>query len=525
MTTRQLKIQVDIIGNAKSGLDGIVGSLGKAGAIAGGAAVAGIAAVGAGMIGAGAAGLSMNNSVELATARINAFTKDGAKTADILKMVTERAAKTPFAFNDMATAAAALLPSAKQAQTGLEDLIAQAEILAASNPAEGLEGAAFALKEAVSGDFTSIIERFNLPRQFINQLKDEGVPALEIVRRAMQELGLDADLVGSLANTASGRWSTFKDTLQGLAAQITQPIFDRFSAGLGSLNDKLTLSQPQLQAFAATIASGINRALDWLAELLPKLIGVFNEWAGTLGGTVQPAMLLIKDAIDRIAVALGIETQKISAQDIILKALRSTLDAVTTAIKLGAIALQGIAWVVEKVSAAVRIGKGLWDQMKTIVNLAVGNMKGSIQGWWDKASGIISKFKTGFNGIKDAIQKVVEKFRSMAQAAIDAWNMIPPAFRPGSPTPLEMGFRGIADAVGTVGKIMPQTLSNSPSASEVFGTGGGPTLVGTAAGAGGPAAQVVIHYQPMVSTASAIEIERDLIPLVIEGLRKRGVKV
>jgi hypothetical protein len=107
--------------------------------------------------------------MEQVSAQLMAFTKDGAATAAILDMIKTRAASTPFAFEDMATAATALLPASKAAGVGLEELIAQAEILAASNPAEGLEGAAFALKEAAGGDFASAIERFNLPRQYIKQ--------------------------------------------------------------------------------------------------------------------------------------------------------------------------------------------------------------------------------------------------------------------------------------------------------------------------------------------------------------------
>ena len=77
----------------------------------------------------------------------------------------------------------------------LMDLVRQGEILAASNPLEGLEGASFSLKEALTGDFASIIERFNLSRSSINQWKSEGVSNFEIVKRAMAEMGLDSDLI------------------------------------------------------------------------------------------------------------------------------------------------------------------------------------------------------------------------------------------------------------------------------------------------------------------------------------------
>lgn len=207
-----LELVIGVTDKASSTLGKIAGGLGKIGTLAGGLAVGGIAAIGAGLAGVATVGLSFNNSMEQAAAKINAFTKDADATAAILEMVRERAAKTPFAFEEMANAAAALGPAAKQSGVPLEDLIAQAEILAASNPAEGFEGAVFSLKEALSGDFLSIIERFNLPKQRLKELKDEGVPAIEAIRISMAELGLDADLVSNMANTAAGRWSTLMDT-------------------------------------------------------------------------------------------------------------------------------------------------------------------------------------------------------------------------------------------------------------------------------------------------------------------------
>jgi hypothetical protein len=276
---------------------GTLQSIGKTAlAVTGG----GLLAIGGGMAAAAVTGFSMNKSMENVTAQLNAFTKDGAKSAEILEMIRERAAKTPFEFNEMAKATAGLLPASKASGEGLESLIEKAEILAASNPAQGLEGAAFALREAVSGDFTSIIERFNLPRQFINKLKEEGVPNLEIVGRAMQEMGFDTDLVSNLAETADGRWSTFMDTLTGVAATVTKPLFDSFSAGLGSVNSWLSANEPLLTQMANVIGIAISNAIEILADHFPPLDGVLTSVVGGFANFIQilsAASIAILDAI------------------------------------------------------------------------------------------------------------------------------------------------------------------------------------------------------------------------------------
>lgn len=265
----------------------ITSGLTTLGKVSAGIAAGGLLALGAGFVKGAAAGLGFNNSMEQATAQINAFTKDSEQTAKILEMVRERAARTPFAFEDMARAAAALGPAAKSSGVPLEELIAQAEILAASNPAEGFEGAVFSLKEALGGDFLSIIERFNLPKQRLKELKDEGVPAIEAIRIAMAELGLDADLVSNMANTAAGRWSTLVDTFTTLASTVTAPIFEGVSKGMGDFQALLDANMPKLQEFAATLGERVGGMMTWLATTaIPTMVTAFSTIATAINDWV-----------------------------------------------------------------------------------------------------------------------------------------------------------------------------------------------------------------------------------------------
>ncbi|GIW90357.1 MAG: hypothetical protein KatS3mg109_0789 [Pirellulaceae bacterium] len=265
-------------------------TLSRVGSVLSGAATTGAVALGGALAGAGYAGLSFNNAMEQVAQRINAFTKDAAQTEQMLAMIRERAAATPFSFEEMATAAASLIPVANQTGQSLEDIIALAEILAASNPAQGLEGAAIALREAASGDFVSVIERFNLSRNTINKLKDEGVPAMEAVRQAMLELGYDSSLVGNMAETFQGRWGKITDTLQMLAGTATQPVFDRLSAGLGQFGALLEQYEPQLTAIAEQIGQRLGTAIDTVVVNLPALVTLFQQFTGS----VQQAVAVIQ---------------------------------------------------------------------------------------------------------------------------------------------------------------------------------------------------------------------------------------
>jgi len=195
--------------------------------------------------------ISLNASFESSTAVIQAYTGSQEETERIMSMLQERAANSVFSFDSMARAVQGLIPASKMAFVPVDELMTVAEQLGASNMAEGIDGAAFALREAVSGDFTSVVERFNLPRSAINALKEQGVPALDIIRTVMADLGIGMDLVSAQANTFNGRSDRLIENLQLMAADAAKPIFDLLSE---SLEDVIELmGEPEFQEFADTI--------------------------------------------------------------------------------------------------------------------------------------------------------------------------------------------------------------------------------------------------------------------------------
>jgi hypothetical protein len=265
-----------------------------AGTMAKATALAGAAAVAAGTV----IGFKFNSSVEQATAKINAFTKDQAKTAEILAHVKNEAAKTQFSFVELADAAGMLIPASKLSGVALNDLIKQAEVLAAISPEQGLSGAAFSLREALSGDFVSIVERFNLPRQRLNELKEQGVPAIDAIRTALQEMGIDYDLVSKQGETTAARWSQITDQMGMLAGKMAEPIFGKVSNALKVVNDWVTANKTSIDAFAAIVGSTLKAAID-------IIVATFNQWVQIM----QPLFDYIsknKQAMDTLVLGLQI---------------------------------------------------------------------------------------------------------------------------------------------------------------------------------------------------------------------------
>jgi hypothetical protein len=628
------------IGKIQNALGGLAGVGGKAGGalgniamLAGGAALTGVVALGGGLAAAGAAGLSMNSQMENVTAQLNAFTKDGEKSAEILEMIRKRAAATPFAFEDMATATAGLLPAAKASGAELEELVGVAEILAASNPAQGLEGAAFALREAVSGDFTSIIERFNLPRKYINDLKEQGVPALEAVQMAMQEMGFDADLVSNLAETAGGRWSTFLDTLQNIAATVTQPIFDAMSDGLAFVNELLAENEPLLTSFATMLAGAVAEAIENILALVSEFGPIVAEW---ITGTALPALQefgnwfvnvgwpaiqvfaeavlsqlvpglqqlgiwilqlgqamlpVLSSAFEFLTNNMNIILPVVAGIGAVLLALASPITAL-----IGGVVLFATAWannwggIQEKTAAVLDFLQPYWDRLTTaltgfyelllprlqetwqtlvmvwqteiqpalaelwaafgtlfealgigtgdvdFLSVALGALKlglllvllavegltpfihaigSAIRMAADQFTGFINtltSMKRGLDAIIGPLQAAADKIGELIAQAM----AMPDWLIPGSPTPFELGLRGIGSALNALPEITLPTMSNGNLSAPAISGGG---LMGLAAPAAGGSliGSLVIYANDEAGGKRAAEAFMD-------GLRSKGLR-
>lgn len=293
-------------------IGGLVDALGRIG-LAG----LGISAVTSAAKGLGSAlGIGLNVEMENVRAKLMAFTKDAGQAEEILQMIRLEADKTPFSFQAMAKATAGLMSAAKQANLPLMELVQTAEILAASAPEQGLEGAAFALREAVSGDFTSVIERFNLPRLYINQLKDSGIPALQAVQRAMKQMGFDTDLVSNLAGTASGRWSTLMDTIDGVKSKLSAPLFEILKQSLEETQKALDAHKAGIDGVAIALGGALAGALRTAVQAgkdFGAAVGAVNQFlkdspgvaAAVVGGLGSVAAALALSAAAAIAHTLA----------------------------------------------------------------------------------------------------------------------------------------------------------------------------------------------------------------------------
>jgi hypothetical protein len=318
-------------------------------------------------------GWEFNKTIENATAQLTVFLGSQEAANEALAIAERRAARTPFAFEDYARSLGSIAAIQKQNGGELEDYLDLVERLAAANPAEGFEGATFALREAMSGDFLSLQDRFNIPKSVIATLRETGV-TVDTLDEALAGLGYTTDLVSGLADTFDGRMSTLMDTVGRASKVFMAPIFDAISEGLFGLQGTLDEKMPQIEARLASAGQFVADAITSFRQ------GWEGNWVDA--DIIQPA--------HRVAGTLGI-------------AVRDAVNAATTAWGL---------W-----NAAIQKGKDLWNdpwlQDKIITPLS--NLGSEIM------EGIIGDFgKLGYEW--GALKSLGHEWNELMAAGQSLWN-------------------------------------------------------------------------------------------------------
>jgi TP901 family phage tail tape measure protein len=256
----------------------------------------------------------------------------------------------------------------------------------------------------------------------------------------------------ALALTGSGA-ATFAGNLAAMANSTgaANTAFTTMDSGISqSLAKAQALGQTFLLMTGQSLAPLIDKlvelgtqAMPFIQQVMTQAQPIFEAFAENLGSKLGPAATIIGDAISRIAVALGLTNEKTSASDLLLKLLKGTLDLIVTAVEATAVAFELMARTAEWL-------KKMLDPIPTPIEITAGALSNllrpilAVKKAWDDLVGILSQ-------------------------PID----IPDWLKPGSPTPFEIGLRGINAAI----KQLPDigATFNAPGLTAVGAGGGGNT--------------------------------------------------
>jgi len=238
---------------------------------------------------------------------------------------------------------------------------------------------------------------------------------------------------GNAALALSGdKWDAFRSNLDQMneSAGATDKAFETMNGGLQASVDRLSAfwasakigAGEALSPLIEKLADLAESALPWLQEMFTKAQPIIEAFSEELGSKLGPAAMIIMDAFNRIGEALGITNEEFSGMDMLLGLLKVSLDLIVTAVEAVAVSMSLLADAVEWVSEKVKAG---------------------IAGW--------KTFGDSLNALGDEL---------------------PDWMTPGSPTPLELGIRGIAGAINQLPDFSGKLGGGMPAFAGMDGGGG-----------------------------------------------------
>jgi hypothetical protein len=159
----------------------------------------------------------------------------------------------------------------------LESFWSLAERMAAVDPMQGLEGAVFALRELASGDAVSMVERFEMPRKVMNDIKKMKLPdQLKVLDKYFNKIGMSQKLVEDMGGTTLGLWAQIKESVAKSLREMGAPALKRIREFLGLANNEL--KSGKLEDFAKFGA----KMLDKIAQGFISAASGVGKWIDSI---------------------------------------------------------------------------------------------------------------------------------------------------------------------------------------------------------------------------------------------------
>lgn len=163
---------------------------------------------------------------------------------------------------------------------------------------------------------------------------------------------------------------------------------------------------------------------EFISALLPELVSLWNELTVEFQQS-QPALAELWAAFGELAAAFGFNIEEGSILDTVLAAIKISLQLMTAS--------------VQALHPAI-----------SILSDVISYVAGVTQGWLEDITALV----TAFTSLGDTSTSLIERLASLGTAFGNF--IIPDELIPGSPTPFEMGLRGIGDVVSG---ILPESFT------------------------------------------------------------------
>lgn len=350
---------------------------------------------------------------------ISAMFDDKKASSQYMKMMDKLSVKSPILDSQTMYGNSKSFVSVSKDLGQLEKMWKLTEKLAASDPAQGVEGAVFALRELFSGDAVSLVERFEMPRAIMNDIKklplDQQLTKLD---QYFNKIGLTTKLIDDMGGTALGKWTQVKERFQLVMRDMGEPALNTVSTFLDKVLSRL--ESQDMQKFGQWGGKVINSMLTGLTNNAVKIYDYFTNLQNdpefqsrtTIAGKIN-------FVVDDIAAKLqawyegGGKDKLISFGSTVASVLVGAMDATDEVFTLGS-----------------KIGNSVWQGVlsgikKSASESDAGKLIQFLIGGGGNAGAAVDKYKKEYeakNGKGDGktgFQKIKDKFSKSHSGGLD----------------------------------------------------------------------------------------------------------
>jgi hypothetical protein len=254
----------------------------------------------------GRAVVGLNSGLEQTTVLFEGLTGSAARAQQVVQALRQEAARSPFGDAETIAAGRTLITVSDGTTESLLHLVQVSERLAAIDPAQGLEGASAALREAVSGDFQSVAERFELSRASLQRWREQGLSNLQAVEAELNRLGVTAEVVERLGRTFEGRRATIASFFDEISQRLGAGVFQQLSDAFGHMVALIAQYGDRLRQVATDLGATFGALVERLAgTVVPQLVRLLDALSPGLGGALSEELTRAVAPAENLARATG----------------------------------------------------------------------------------------------------------------------------------------------------------------------------------------------------------------------------
>lgn len=225
----------------------------------------------------------------------------------------------------------------------------------------------------------------------------------------------------------------------------------------------------------------------FIAILLPELQKVWQALVTVWQAEVGPALSELWDSLQELFTALGFGKSKTDVWAVAMGALKLVMIGVLLGVK-------GLTPVIHLIAGAIKVAV---DKVRTFVEM-------------------LTSMKRAADAVAGPLRSMADRIKGIINQAAQ----LPSWLIPHSPTPFEMGLRGIGAAI----KAMPEMPPLNPP---LWGGGFVAAAKGlgqaATASSGGQGGDLILNftYSPLISTGDRYEAEQILAPMIVNAVRSK----